>query len=258
MLEVNLLPGGKRAKAASAGPSIDFNAMFAGVKGRLGDLWSVGAISAIVIAVLAGGYLYWRSSHDRTVAESRLQKAQDDSVRYAKVVAQRNAALAKRDTLLRQVNLIRAIDDDRYIWPHIMDEVSKALPRYTWLTALTFAGTPQGSTNIVATPVPPKAKGAGPDTAKIKKPPVVETTPTRDQVLVRLTGRTADIQAMTRFMSDLEDSPFLANVLNERTTPGDPSLGGDFFQFQINVNYTRPDSIAVRRVPLISSTSIRR
>src|SRR4051812_28226187 len=258
MLQVNLLPGGKRAKAASAGPSVDFNAMFAGLKGRFGDLWTVGAIAMIVVAVGAGGYLYWRQGHDRTLAESRLTKAQDDSVRFAKVVAQRNAALAKRDTLLRQVNLIRAIDDDRYIWPHIMDEISKALPRYTWLTALTYGGTPQGSTNIVATPVPPKVKGAGPDTVKIKKPPVVETIPTRDQVLVRLTGRTADIQAMTRFMADLEDSPFLANVLIERTTPGDPSMGGDFFQFQINVNYTRPDSNAVRRVPLVSSTSIRR
>ena len=101
-------------------------------------------------------------------------------------------------------------------------------------------------------------KGAAPDTAKIKKPPVVETTPSRDQVLVRMTGRTADIQAMTRFMADLEDSPFLANVFNERTTPGDPSMGGDFFQFQINVNYTRPDSNVVRRVPLVSSTSFRR
>ena len=251
MLEINLLPGGPRKKAASAGPSVDFNAMLAGLKGRLGDMWSVGSIAAIVLAVLAGGYLYYRQAHDRQVAEERLAKAQEDSVRYVKVVAARNAAIAKRDTLLRQVNLIRAIDDDRYIWPHIMDEVSKSLQPYTWLTIMGYGGTPQGANNVVATPAQPKPKAGTPDTAKIKKPPVIETTPARDQILVRITGRTADIQAMTRFMSELEASPFFANVYNERTDPGDPSLGGDFFQFQLNMAYTRPDSNAVRRLPLM-------
>ena len=251
MLEINLLPGGPRKKAASAGASVDFNAMFAGLKGQLGNLWTVGATAAIVLALGVGGYLYYRQSHDRTVAEERLAQAQADSARYAKVVAQRNAALAKRDTLLRQVNLIRAIDDDRYIRPHIMEEVSKALPQYTWLTIMAFGGTPQGSTNVVATPAQPKKPGA--DTAKIKKPPVVETTPARDVVLLKITGRTAEMEAMTRFFSDLEASPFLGNVYIERTTPGDPSLGGDFFQFQMNLSYTRPDSMVVRRVPLVTS-----
>ena len=247
MLEINLLPGGARKKAA-AGPSVDFNAMFAGLKGRMGDMWSVGAIAAIVIALGVGGYLYWRQGHDRTVAETRLQKAQEDSVRYAKVVAQRNAAQAKRDTLLRQVNLIKAIDDDRFIWPHIMDEVSKALPLYTWITIMGYGGTPQGSTNIVALPVTPKK--AGPDTVKVKKPPVIETTPPRDQVMLRITGRTVDVQAMTRFISQLEDSPFLSNVYLERSTPNS-EVGSDYYQFQLIINYTRPDSMAVRRLPLV-------
>ena len=251
MLEINLLPGGARAKTA-AGPSVDFNAMFAGLKGRFGDLWVVGSVIAIVAAIGVGGYLYWREGHDRVVAEERLEKAKQDSARYSKVVAQRNAALAKRDTLLRQVNLIRAIDDDRYIWPHVLDEVSKALPPVTWVTILSYGGTPQGSTNIVQTPPQPKPK-PGPDTVKIKKPPVIETTPPRDQVLVRLTGRTADIQAMTRFISELEDSPFFSNVFLERSTPGDPSMGGEFHQFQLVITYTRPDSLAVRRLPLVAT-----
>ena len=250
MLEINLLPGGARKKAA-AGPSVDYKAMFEAIKGRMGDLWSVGAIAALVIALGAGGYLYWRQGHDRAVAEERLQKAQEDSVRYAKVVAQRNAAQAKRDTLLRQVNLIKAIDDDRFIWPHIMEEVSKALPLYTWVTIMGYGGTPQGSTNVVGLPPAPK-KPPGPDTVKIKKPPVVETTPPRDQVLLRITGRTVDIQAMTRFISQLEDSPFLSNVYLERSTPN-AEAGSDYYQFQLIINYTRPDSLAVRRLPLVTA-----
>ena len=37
-----------------------------------------------------------------------------------------------------------AIDEDRYIWPHILDEVSRALPPYTWITVLNLAGPKQG------------------------------------------------------------------------------------------------------------------
>ena len=249
MLEINLLPGGAKKKAA-AGPSVDFNAMFETIKGRMGDLWSVGSIAVLVIALGVGGYLYWRQGHDRSVAQGRLDKALEDSSRYAKIVAQRNAAQAKRDTILRQVNLIRAIDDDRYIWPHIMDEVSKALPLYTWVTIMGYGGTPQGSTNVVATPAPPKPKG--PDTAKVKKPPVVETVPPRDQVMLRLTGRTVDIQAMTRFISQLEDSPFFSNVYLERSTPN-AEAGSDYYQFQLIINYTRPDTLAIRRMPLLTA-----
>ena len=63
-----------------------------------------------------------------------------DSTRYASVLQERERAEAKRDTVLRSLNLIRAIDDDRFIWPHVMDEVSRALPPYTWLVSLGFTG----------------------------------------------------------------------------------------------------------------------
>ena len=253
MLEVNLLPGGTRKKAAAAGPSIDFNALFATIKAQAANMWTIGPIIAIVVIVGIGGYMYWKEGHDQTVAAARLQKAQDDSVLFAKVVAARNAAQAQRDTLLRQVNLVKAIDDDRYIWPHIMEEVSKALPDYVWITMMGFGGNPQGSANVVALPIPPKPKPGTVDTAKVKKAPVVETTPPRDQVVLRLTGRTVDIQAMTRFTSELENSPFFGNVLIERSTPG--TEAEPYYQFQLIIPYTRPDSMALRRVPM--SLSVR-
>jgi hypothetical protein len=41
-----------------------------------------------------------------------------------------------RDSLQRQIATIKSVDGDRYIWPHVMDEVTKALPAYTWLVDL--------------------------------------------------------------------------------------------------------------------------
>ncbi|MEO5568077.1 MAG: hypothetical protein ABIR92_06280 [Gemmatimonadaceae bacterium] len=251
MIEINLLPGGARKKAGSTGgSSVDIGAMLAGLNSKLGDKLLIGSVAIMVIALGTGGFLYYKQTHDRTVAEARQEKALADSTRYAKVVASRTLAEAKRDTLLRQVNLIRAIDDDRFIWSHVLDEISRALPAYTWVTNLSPGGA-QGATNVVASPPPPKRNPL--DTSKVKKKSLVETTIKRDDVVVRVTGRTVDIQAMTRFMSDLEDSPFFANVYNERMTPSTDPNSGEYYQFQLILNYTRPDSNSVRREPLVAT-----
>jgi Tfp pilus assembly protein PilN len=256
MIEINLLPGGVRKKASAAGKSVDFAALFAGLNEKLGDKVLLGSVVVTVLAVGTGGYLYYRATNDRTVAEARLEKAKEDSVRYSRVVAARTVAMAKRDTVLRQVNLIRAIDDDRYIWPHIMDEVSNALPNYVWIAIMSNGGV-QGATNVVAAPPAPKPKpvviiDSNAPRPKPPPPPKLDTGIPRDQITVRLTGRTVDVQAMTRFMADLEASPYFANVFNERTTPTNES-GVEYYQFQLIINYTRPDSTAVRRVPLLST-----
>jgi Tfp pilus assembly protein PilN len=247
MIEINLLPGGPRKKAASAGSAVDFGALLAGVNSKLGDKLLLGTVTIMVVMLGLGGYLYYRQTNDRTVAEARLEKAKSDSARYAKVVAARAIAEAKRDTLQRQVNLIRAIDDDRFIWPHIMDEISRALPAYTWVVLMGPGGV-QGATNVVAAPPAPKPNPS--DTSKNRfKPKKLVTEVPRENVIVRLTGRTVDVQAMTRFMKDLEDSPFFAGVFNEGSRPAGDPASGEFHQFQLNFTYTRPDSMSLHRVP---------
>ena len=46
----------------------------------------------------------------------RLEVAVRDSTRFSTLVQDRIRAEATRDTLLRQVNIIKSIDEDRYIW----------------------------------------------------------------------------------------------------------------------------------------------
>src|SRR5207247_2183893 len=45
-----------------------------------------------------------------------------------------------RDSLVAEIGIIRGIDADRYIWPHMLDQITKALPPYTWLTSIAVAG----------------------------------------------------------------------------------------------------------------------
>jgi Tfp pilus assembly protein PilN len=80
----------------------------------------------------------------------------------------------------------------------------------------------------------------------------VQTAIPRDTVRVRVVGNTVDIQALTRFMTQLEASPFLAQVQlakSERSVDN----GKEVTQFQLDMMYSRPDAAQVRRVPLAVS-----
>jgi Tfp pilus assembly protein PilN len=245
MIEINLLPGGRKKKASTREP-INFKAMFTGLSGKVQDKFLVGTVAAVVIAVGAVGYLYWSQGRHETELTARQEKAVRDSTRYANFLKDRYKSEAVRDTLLRQVNIIRGLDEDRFVWPHVMDEISRALPQYTWLTLVAFTGNPQGQNNVVVTPKTPADTNAA---AKKKPPKRLETEIPKDQIQLRITGRTVDIEALTRFMKDLEASPFLSNVLLDKSEPAVDNQK-EVTQFQLTLNYTRPDTSVIHRLPL--------
>ena len=253
MIEINLLPGSgkkKSARGGGGGPKINIAALFAGIGDKVKDPWLLGGVGSVVLAVLVVGGMYFYQEARFSSLSTQEAKALEDSTNYSKTLAERARIEAKRDTLLRRMNLIRSIDDDRFIWPHVLDEVSKALPPYTWLSSLSFMGTPQGAVNVAAG-AKPEAAGGTDDKPK-KKSKKVDVEIPRDEVRVRLIGLTADIQALTRFMRQLEASPFFTNVqLNNSQQAQDQ--GKDVTQFTLDVTYSRPDTSFVRRVPLIAS-----
>ena len=67
-----------------------------------------------------------------------------------------------------------------------------------------------------------------------------------------LVGNTVDIQALTRFMKQLETSAFLENV-NLVSSQRANDNGKEVTQFQLDMLYTRPGVADVRRVPLAVS-----
>jgi Tfp pilus assembly protein PilN len=250
MIEINLLPGTKK-KGRKGGtatsvsmPKFDFAAWIESVRDRVREPWLIGAIATSVLVVGAIGALYVSQSARESTLEEALQKAVQDSTRFASVLKERETAEAKRDTVLRSLNLIRAIDDDRFVWPHVMDEVSRALPPYTWIVSLGFTGAGQGQqavTTVVAAAAEPG-----------KRRKAVQTTIPRDSVRIRLVGNTVDIQALTRFMTQLESSPFLAQVQLAKSERAMDN-GKEVTQFQLDMLYSRPDAAQVRRVPLAVS-----
>ncbi|HEX3867970.1 MAG TPA: PilN domain-containing protein [Gemmatimonadaceae bacterium] len=250
MIEINLLPGAGKKRAATR-QAIDFGALTAGVTSRLRDRWLIAAIVCAVVGVGAVGFLYLSQKSREEALTARQQLAQRDSTRYANFLKDRYQSEAARDAVLRQVNIIKTLDEDRYVWPHVMDEVSRALPQYTWLTSLGFTGTPQGGNNIVVNPKAAADTGKG---AKNKPPKRIDTNVPKDVIQIKLSGRTVDIQAMTRFMRDLEASPFLGNVQIDKSELA-VDQGKEVTQFQLSFGYTRPDTTILHRVPM--SISVR-
>jgi hypothetical protein len=94
--------------------------------------------------LLAIGFVWWRTDarHDSSCTRS-IDSAVADSTRYASTIALMSAA-RRQDTITQRMTVIRGIDERRYVWPRILNEISHSLPAYTWLTRVTSADDPEG------------------------------------------------------------------------------------------------------------------
>ena len=246
MIEINLLPGSGKKARKGGGTRMDVGAMLAGVRNRIREPWLIAAVAVSALTLAACAFLYVSQNSRAAHLEDEVQKAVQDSTRYASVLKEREKAEAKRDTVLRSLNMIRAIDDDRYIWPHVMDEVSSALPPYTWIVSLGFSGVGQATAPVTTVVAPEPASGSG------RHRKALPTQIVRDTIRVRLIGNTVDIQALTRFMKQLEVSPLLENVTLMSSQRANDN-GKEVTQFQLDMLYSRPGASDVRRVPLAVS-----
>ncbi len=216
MIEINLLPGAKH-KRGGKGVSLalpDIGKLLSQVK----DPWLVGAIAAWALVVVGAIVGYLPRSHQVKTLEPQLEAAKRDSIRYSGILTRKAHLERQRDSLLAEMQVIRDIDRDRYIWPHIMDAVTKALPPYLWLDELSSRG---GET---------ADSGAS----------------------ITIQGKTADPQALTRFMRNLEDSPFIQGVTIVSSALV-AEQGHDVTSFSLNARYSVPPVSLLTMEPLAAS-----
>ena len=235
MIEINLLPGKKKsAKGAGMKLSLpDFKGLIAQVK----DPWLIGAIVAWVIVGGGGAALFITERARLTINESRLEAIRVEKRRWDIVIAQKRQAEKIRDSLLYQINVIRDIDGDRYVWPHVLDQATKALPPYTWITHI------QTTTALIApTAGQPAFNGPVTQVDSLGRP----------NVLVTIEGRTVDIQAYTTFLRQLAASPWFTDVTpasSQTVIEADRPVTS----FNVTVRYRIADSVYIRTVPLVQA-----
>src|SRR5438270_14238 len=234
MIEVNLLPGKKKA-AKGTGMQLampDFKGLIAQVK----DPWLIGAIAAWVIVGGGGAALFIAERARLAAAESRLESVQSEKRKFDIVIAQKRQMEKVRDSLVYEIGVIRNIDADRYIWPHVLDQATKALPPYTWITQVRPAST------IVAA-------GQGQPNGPVTIEHDSSGAPT---VRVSIDGRTVDIQAYTTFLRQLAASPWFTDVTpasSQTVIEADRPVTS----FTVTISYRIADSVYIRTVPLVQS-----
>ncbi len=131
MITVNLRPDLKRKRARSP-----LQGMLEGVRG----LGSKVKDPVLVVAVLSWvgvlgwlGSVYLGTTRELAALEPRLEQTRAEHHRFRAFLAEKRHQETIRDSLVSQISVIRTVDGDRYVWPHLLNEVTKALPAYTWL-----------------------------------------------------------------------------------------------------------------------------
>jgi Tfp pilus assembly protein PilN len=269
MIEINLLPGDgkkKRKTKTATATKFEFNLKpppwLAELTGKMTDKYMLGAVAAAGASGALIVLMFISQTARGALLSARETKAVKDSAQYSAVLNAKARAEATRDSLYQQIAIIKSIDDQRYLWSHLMYEISSALPQYTWLREITQTSQPR-SVAMADTTV--KKAGASDTTGSAKSPR--ERALERDRakkaradsllasakvVQFKIVGHTVDIQALTRFMKSLEASPFIQNV-QLRQSDLVQTEGKEVTEFTLEAETQPPPPFAIKTVPLVVS-----
>lgn len=222
MIEVNLLPGGQKG---SRGGGFSLGGVFDSLKNLRGgggaggssfDPYMAFAVAAMVVAFGYMGVRWLGVSGEAEELSVQLAEAVQDSTNNAAIIQRTTELQARGDSIQERVQIIQAIDAERYVWPHLMDEIAAAVPDFTWLTEILYQS--------------------------------------EDPLVVRIGGRAGSIFAITRFMRRLEGSPFLRSIQNGpiSETASEQNPDDLVFLFELTLVYEQPPIDQLQTVPLFN------
>jgi len=214
VIEINLLPSSEsRRKSRGRGGGLPGLPKLPALGA---DPWYLGLGAAAVLVLLFAGWSFWSTSAATTRLEAQIAQEVTDSTRYATTIAMVNTLTARQDTIRQKIDVIRSVDTRRYVWPRILDEVSRSVPAFTWVTRVTSVEEADST--------------AGPS--------------------LTLEGASGSTQSLTRFMKNLEGSPFIRDVTLV-TTEQVVTEGRTFNRFTLEARYESPDSAFIQTVPIL-------
>jgi type IV pilus assembly protein PilN len=201
MVRINLLsqPDKKKRRAAERKPGAPgLSAPRAIPLPLLGGL--------LVLLMLAGAvYLYFDQNSQVAALEERLDVARQDSTRYSRAIFKLREIEARQSAIAARIQAIQMVDQGRFRWPHILDELSRSLPDNTWLTSVTRSDDLQQADRV------------------------------------EITGVTFSNLTLTQFMTSLESSPYFEQVSLVGSNRSQVD-GVDVTSFALVAAYTQPPS----------------
>lgn len=221
MIEINLLPGStKRTKRRV--PKIGL-----GPLGKLKGLpqldRNMGIIALCWVLGFGGlAWLFFGTRARKAELETQIEAAVLDSTRLDAIMKATDSLRLRKDEVARKLAVVQDIDASRYIWAHILDETARALPEHTWL---------QGINDL-------------PADSGVKRPKF------------QVNGRTGNNFALTRYIEQLEASPFIRNV---RLMTSDQIREDDklVYSFLLEADWEDPPLEVIETVPLFDPEDVR-
>lgn len=218
MIEVNLAPGGRKRPSKARGLSFKMPTLGGGASPKR-DSWVVTAVVVVAAALGGMGWFYLQVTAEREELDVALEEAIQDSTRFADLIERTEQLEAQRDSIAQRVAVIQEIDEGRYVWPHVMDEVARALPEYTWLGGLT------------------QVSSGG-------------------EMEFRISGQAGNNFAVAIFMEQLEASPFIRDVRLINTEQSLVNAGSGqqvVYSFDLEASYSQPPLDFLETVPLFGT-----
>jgi len=221
LIEINLVPGSGAKKSKRRGPKMSLG-------GGLPKFSMPGvpkmdkALALFAGAWLVGfgllGWMFVGGRHRVSTLTSEIEAAQLDSVRLDAAIKSQADLERRRDVVAQKVTIVQDIDAARYVWAHIADEVARAVPEYTWLAGIAAMQADSG----------------------VKMPHF------------SVSGRTGNNFALTKYMQQLEQSPFIRQVeLKESQLIRED--GKVVYSFLLEADYEVPPPDVLETVPLFQS-----
>lgn len=219
MIEVNLLPGGKKGtpKGGFSLKGLKLPSFGAGGGGGARDRYVLFFWGAALLSVGYMAFAFLDVTGEREELEVRLEEERQDSVRFAALIAQTNELTARRDLLAQRVAMIQQIDANRFVWPHVLDEIGAAVPDYLWLREVIYTG--------------------------------------ENPLVVHISGRAGSLFAITNFTRRLEASRFLrgATIESTQAQPSEANPDEMVQVFDMSVTYEAPPLDELETVPLFDT-----
>ena len=137
MIEVNLHPeGSKRRRKGRRLPKFPGWLKSAGSTANGRDPWLIAAVAIPSLVLLIVGWLWMSQRNERGALDDRIVAAVEDSTRLSDLRALTDSLMAREGQIRERLDLLRGLDDGRFVWSHLLDELSRTLPDYLWLTSI--------------------------------------------------------------------------------------------------------------------------
>lgn len=178
-----------------------------------GDPWAIYVVLAWIAGPALVIWLFLGTRAQSAELDRTIQQEVADSARLAMLIESSARLRARQDTIAQKLEIIQEIDAGRYTWAHILDELSLALPEHTWLSAVTQL-----------------EPGSWPR--------------------FRIEGRAGNNFVLTRYMRNLEASPFISRVRLSSTQLAveDERV---VHAFVLEARYSDPPPELIETVPLL-------